>query len=84
MEIIIVSQGNFVSVNGVPYWRSQPPFDIEQYPFAIGVLAYRLHQKFVIDVIEEPLDVHVQYTQSLRQHRRRATPSASHADLCGR
>ena len=30
--------------------RSQPPLDVGPYPLAIGVLSYRLHQKFMVDI----------------------------------
>jgi hypothetical protein len=38
----------------------QPPFDVQQYPFAIRVLPYGPHQQFVVYVVKETLDVHIQ------------------------
>jgi site-specific DNA recombinase len=35
----------------------QPPFDVEQRPFALNVLSYRLHQKIVRKIIKQTFDV---------------------------
>ncbi len=37
----------------------QPSFDLWHYPFAIGMLPYHPHQKTMVDVVKETLDVAV-------------------------
>ena len=41
--------------------RPQPPFKVEQNPWAVRVPPYRSHQEVPIDFIEEALDVEVEH-----------------------
>src|SRR5665213_1921545 len=41
--------------------RSQPPFKVEQNPWAFRVPPHRSHQEVPIDLIEETLDVEVEH-----------------------
>ncbi len=38
----------------------QPSLDVEKHPFAIGMFPYRPHQKIMVDIVKEALDVEVQ------------------------
>ena len=54
-----------LSVNQSPirdaYGRPQPPFKVEQNPWAVRVPPHRSHQEVPIDLIEETLDVEVEH-----------------------
>src|ERR1700712_2683992 len=54
-----------LTVNKVPirhtHRRSQPPFKVEQNPWAVRVPPHRSHQEVPIDFIEEALDVEVEH-----------------------
>ena len=41
--------------------RFQPPLQVEEHPFAVGVPAHGLHQKAPIDFIEEAFDIKVEH-----------------------
>src|ERR1700735_2892096 len=52
-------------VNQVPtrhaHGRPQPPFKVEQNPWAIRVPPHRSHQEVPVDFIEEALDVEIEH-----------------------
>src|SRR5437868_7766698 len=65
------------------HWRLQPALNVENHPFLLRVFLYRPHHQIIWDVIEETL-MSRSMTQSCRQHRWRARPTASKADFLGR
>jgi hypothetical protein len=58
-------RGTAPSVNQVPirhaHGRPQPPFKVEQNPWAVRVPSHSPHQEVPIDFIEETLDVEVEH-----------------------
>jgi len=42
-------------------WRSQPPLDVQQDPVFLDVLAYRLEQEAMIDLIEGRFDIKLRH-----------------------